>query len=268
MVVFPNAKINLGLNILSKRKDGYHNISSVFYPIPLQDILEILPADKLQFDATGLEIPGSLEDNLILKAYHLLKSKYDLSPVRIHLHKIIPMGAGLGGGSADAAFAIKVLNDLFCLNLSREVMEDHAGQLGSDCPFFIRNKPILAEGTGNKFSDIAIDLSGKWLVLICPDVHISTVEAYSRVKPAKPKYNLKEAIEKTAITEWKDNIKNDFEDSVFQLHPEVAEIKNELYGSGAAYASMTGSGSSIYGLFETDPGKLSLSDICWQGRLT
>ncbi|ELR70522.1 4-diphosphocytidyl-2-C-methyl-D-erythritol kinase [Fulvivirga imtechensis AK7] len=268
MVVFPNAKINLGLNILSKREDGYHNISSAFYPIPLQDVLEMLPAKQLQFDTSGLGIPGNTESNLILKAYHLLQSKYNLPPVHIHLHKVIPMGAGLGGGSADAAYAIKVLNELFELGLTPDTMEGYAGYLGSDCPFFIRNKPILAEGTGNVFSDIAIDLSGKWLVLICPNIHVSTVEAYSRVNTGKPQYNLKETIETTPIAEWKDRVKNDFEDSVFQLHPHLAEIKDELYRLGAAYASMTGSGSSIYGLFEADPGKLPLADICWQGQLS
>lgn len=267
MVVFPNAKINLGLDILSKRDDGYHNISSVFLPIPFQDILEITPSEVVQFNTSGLKIPGNPESNLIIKAYHLLKQEYNIPPVHIHLHKVIPMGAGLGGGSADAAFAIKLLNNLFALSLSDTQMESLAGRLGSDCPFFIKNKPVLAEGTGTEFSDINLDLSGKYLVLICPNVHVGTAEAYQSVKPAVPEQNVKEIIENTSIDRWKNSLKNDFEASIFPKYSQLQNIKQQLYAAGALYASMSGSGSSIYGLFEKEPSMASVPDICWQGIL-
>lgn len=267
MVVFPNAKINLGLDILSKRDGGYHNISSAFYPLPLQDVLEIIPSETLQFDTSGLKISGNPENNLILKAYQLLQREFDIPPVHIHLHKIIPMGAGLGGGSSDAAFTIKLLNNLFSLSLSDSKLESLAGQLGSDCPFFIRNKPILAEGTGTEFSDIALDLSGKYLVLICPNIHVGTAEAYQNVKPAVPEHTVKEIIEDTSIDRWRNSLKNDFEASIFSKYPQLKNIKQQLYAAGALYASMSGSGSSIYGIFDNEPSSLSIADICWKGTL-
>ncbi|UII30082.1 4-(cytidine 5'-diphospho)-2-C-methyl-D-erythritol kinase [Fulvivirga ulvae] len=267
MVVFPNTKINLGLNILSRRDDGYHNISSVFYPLPFEEILEILPAEEFQFNTSGLTIPGSTENNLIIKAYELLRDQYKLPPVRIHLHKIIPMGAGLGGGSADAAFAIKALNELFEIGLSEKDMEGHAGKLGSDCPFFIKNKIVLAEGTGTEFSSISLDLKGKYLVLVCPEVHVSTAEAYGNVRPGMPEKGIREILEKMPVTEWKHYLKNDFETSVFPLYPEIEAVKNTLYSSGAIYASMSGSGSSVYGIFDSEPADLPVEAV-WSGVLS
>ncbi|MBL6445798.1 4-(cytidine 5'-diphospho)-2-C-methyl-D-erythritol kinase [Fulvivirga sp. 29W222] len=266
MVVFPHAKINLGLDILSKRDDGYHNISSVFYPLPFEEILEVLPYDDFHFEASGLAIPGNVDDNLIIKAYKLLQEQYKLPPVHIHLHKLIPMGAGLGGGSADAAFVIKALNSLFDLELSGESMRILAGRMGSDCPFFIKGETVLAEGTGTDFSPIAVDLKGKYLVLICPGVHVSTAEAYSKVKPRIPEKSIREVVENIPISEWRHCLKNDFEASVFPAYPEIETVKRTLYDSGAIYASMSGSGSSVYGIFNEEPANLTLK-ASWKGVL-
>ena len=265
MVVFPNAKINLGLNIVSKRKDGYHNIESCFYPIPFCDILEILPADELSFTSTGIFIPGSSEHNLCLKAYKLLKADFDLPPVQIHLHKIIPIGAGLGGGSADATFTLKILNDLFNLNLLDEQLENYAAQLGSDCPFFVKNKPVFATGTGTTFEDCELDLIGYYLILTYPKIHIGTKEAYAGVVPHRPSIPIKEVITR-GMGDWKLNLKNEFEDSIFPSHPEIKNLKNRFYENGALYVSMTGSGSAVYGVFENEPSE-KISDVVWQGKL-
>ncbi|MBL3657537.1 4-(cytidine 5'-diphospho)-2-C-methyl-D-erythritol kinase [Fulvivirga sediminis] len=266
MVVFPNIKINLGLNILSRREDGYHNISSVFYPLPFTDILEILPDNDFSFVSTGLPIPGNTEDNLIIKAYNLLKEAYKLPPVSIHLHKIIPMGAGLGGGSADGAFTIKCLNQLFGLNLSTKTMEDYASRLGSDCPFFIENKPVLVEGTGNVFSEIELSLEGKYLILIYPEVHVSTAQAYSKVTPKQPEISITDIIKNKPLSEWKNVLNNDFENSVFQQFPSISKVKNELYEAGATYSSMTGSGASVFGIFDKKP-SMKLPNIIWEAQL-
>ena len=249
MLVFPNAKINLGLNILNKRADGYHNIASCFYPVNWCDILEIVPSKNLKVTITGIPIPGNKEENLIVAAYHLIKKDYDISTVNIHLHKVIPIGAGLGGGSADCAFAIKVYNDLFNLNLSVKQMENYASRLGSDCPFFVDNKPVNVSGTGNIFEKTKLNLSGKHIILIYPDVHISTAQAYSGVVPTKPQIS-NNAILNQPIENWKENLINDFEKSVFPVFPIIEEIKNKLYLNKALYASMTGSGSAVYGIFE------------------
>lgn len=250
MLKFPNAKINLGLNITVKRADGYHDIESCFYPIPLKDALEIIPAKKLSFETTGLEIPGRTQDNLILKAYQLLKSDFDLPAVEIILHKNIPMGAGMGGGSADGAFMLTLLNEYFKLEISTEKLEEYALQLGSDCPFFIENKPKLVSGRGELFENTSLDLSGYYLALVYPDIHISTAEAYSGVNPKKSKIPVKEIIENYAVEKWKGLLKNDFEDGVFEKYPQLHDIKNDFYNSGAIYASMTGSGSTIFGIFD------------------
>lgn len=249
MVVFPNAKINIGLNIISKREDGYHNIESCFYPIELSDILEILPADKLSFQSTGISIPGDEESNLCLKAYQLIKSDYDIPPVQIHLHKIIPIGAGLGGGSSDATYTLKVLNSIFKLNIDDSQLEKYASKLGSDCPFFVNNKPVLASGTGIEFETINLDLSNYRIELKYPDIHIGTKEAYAGVNPIQPKKTIKELIN-LPISEWKDSIKNDFEDSIFPNHSKIESLKKSFYDDGAVYSSMTGSGSAVYGIFK------------------
>lgn len=266
MVSFPNAKINLGLYVCSRREDGYHNISSIFYPIPYEDALEILLSDQFSFEVSGLDVPGSREDNLVTKAYQHLKYEHDLPNIQIHLHKNIPLGAGLGGGSSDAAFAIKSLNKIFKLSLSDKKMEEYAGKIGSDCPFFIQNKPVLAIGTGNEFSEVSINLGGKYLVLVCPGIHISSAEAYRTVVPEEPEMDIEELIA-APIGQWRGLLHNDFERSIFDAYPEIKEIKAQLYGSGAVYASMSGSGSSVYGIFDKQPEALPFADVAWQGFL-
>lgn len=261
MVSFPNAKINLGLNIISKRPDGYHNIESCFYPITWCDILEIIPAKKTQFTSSGIDIPGALEENLCLKAYQLLNEDFDLPTVHIHLHKVIPIGAGLGGGSADASFVLKMLNEKYELSLSIEQLESYASKLGSDCPFFIQNKPVIASGTGTTFSSLDIDLMGKHLIVIKPDAHISTQEAYSGVFPKKPLHSIKEIIEDHPIKNWSSLLHNDFEDSIFPKHSSIEKIKADLYDQGAVYASMTGSGAAVYGIFEQEIEVANWQDI-------
>ena len=253
MIAFPNAKINLGLNIVSKRPDGYHNLESCFYPVLWQDILEILPSKKTQFTSSGIDIPGNPDSNLCLKAYQFLKKDFDIPPVNIHLHKIIPIGAGLGGGSADATFTLKMLNELFELQISDESLERYASQLGSDCPFFVENKPVYATGTGTDFSSINIDLTGKYIVIVKPEVHVSTAKAYAGITPQVPPINVKEIIEIRNTREWKDLLKNDFEEGIFHSHPEVAAVKQLLYDHGAIYASMSGSGSAVFGIFDFEP---------------
>ncbi len=249
MIIFPNAKINIGLNIVNRRPDGYHNLETVFYPINIKDALEIVVADKLSFESSGLEIPGRVEDNLCVKGYHLLKKDFNLPPVKIHLHKHIPIGAGLGGGSADAAFFIKLLNQKFNLGLTDESMIAYAKQLGADCAFFIQNKPVFAFERGDEFEPVRLDLSKYKIVLVMPPVHISSGEAFSGVKPSPVKDSLMELIE-MAVSEWKRYIKNDFEQTVFKNHPVIRGVKAALYEAGALYASMSGSGASVFGIFE------------------
>jgi len=251
MLSFPNAKINLGLHIVAKRPDGYHNIESCFYPIPWCDALEVLPSEKLTFTSSGLDIPGTQESNLCIKAYHLLKKTYDLPGVHIHLHKVIPMGAGLGGGSSDGAFTLKMLNDLFELGIDVPSLQNLAGQLGSDCPFFIENKPVIATGTGTNFKGTTLNLSGKYIAIKHPQIHVSTQMAYSQVKPATPTHSI-ESILRKPIDQWKDVLQNDFEASVFAQFPEIRDVKNQLYSAGATYAAMSGSGSAVFGLFEQE----------------
>jgi 4-diphosphocytidyl-2-C-methyl-D-erythritol kinase len=252
MIVFPSAKINIGINITGRRPDGYHNIETVFYPMPIYDALEALPSDELTFHSSGLDIPGRIEDNLCIKGYHLMSKDYDLPPVNIHLLKHIPIGAGLGGGSANAAFFIKLINNLFGLKLATEQMLDYARQLGADCAFFIENKPVFAFEKGDRFEDIQLDLSSYHMALVMPPTHVSTAEAYRGVKPAPVKESLKDLI-KLPVEEWKHHIKNDFEESVFRNHPVIRGVKASLYEAGAIYASMSGSGASVFGIFNRKP---------------
>ena len=237
MIVYPNAKINIGLNVVEKRPDGYHNLETVFYPIGLQDILEIqeidsdVPACGYRLKVTGTVLDGSPED--------------------IGLYKHIPTGAGLGGGSADAAFTVKTLNERFKLELTIEQMENYCSQLGADCPFFIQNKPVFATGIGNVFHPVELNLKYKQLVLVKPDIFVSTKDAYAKVKVQHPKKQLPELLAQPIET-WKDTVVNDFETSVFSKYPEIAAIKDQMYDLGAVYASMSGSGSSVFGIFE-DP---------------
>ncbi|NOU61875.1 4-(cytidine 5'-diphospho)-2-C-methyl-D-erythritol kinase [Marinifilum caeruleilacunae] len=255
MLCFPNAKINLGLNIIEKRPDGFHNIETVFYPFPLCDALEIAQSDSnetYEFSSSGIPIGIDPSQNIVIKAFDLIASKFEIPSTAIHLHKNIPFGAGLGGGSADAAYMIKMLNDFYSLGLSIQQMEEFAIQIGSDCPVFIKNEAVFAEGKGEIFSSIQLDLSGYHIALIKPDIHISTPEAYSGVSPKKPEKSVKELI-KLPLKDWKENIFNDFEDSIFPNHPELKKLKEELYESGAIYAAMSGSGSSMFGIFEREP---------------
>lgn len=250
MVSFPPCKINLGLNVVSKRSDGYHNIETCFYPVPWTDALEVISAKTFSFTASGNSVPGEVKDNLCIKAYELLKQDFDLAPIAIHLHKVIPMGAGLGGGSSDGAHTLRLLNQVFDLTLSNEKLRGYALQLGSDCPFFLEDKALLGSGRGEVLTDISIDLSGKFIVLIRPDVHVSTAGAYAGVTPAHPLSSIKEILEKKPISQWKNYLKNDFEESVFKRYPVIRDIKQKLYENGALYASMSGSGSAVYGFFD------------------
>ncbi|CAN5298714.1 4-(cytidine 5'-diphospho)-2-C-methyl-D-erythritol kinase [soil metagenome] len=251
MVAFPFCKINLGLQILNKQPDGYHSISTCFFPVRWTDVLEILPASKTRFTQTGITIPGEAADNLCLKAYHLLQNDFNLSPVEMHLHKIIPTGAGLGGGSSDAAHTLTILNGVFELGLSQEQLMSYASRIGSDCSYFVQDKPMLGSGRGEILEAIEIDLNGYHIALITPDLHVSTAEAYSRVTPFRHAVELKQIL-KQPVIKWRDQLKNDFEESVFNKLPAIKELKEQMYSLGALYASMSGSGSSVFGIFERE----------------
>ncbi|MDR1557430.1 MAG: 4-(cytidine 5'-diphospho)-2-C-methyl-D-erythritol kinase [Tannerellaceae bacterium] len=256
MICFPNAKINLGLNIISKRPDGYHTIETIFYPIPLRDALEVVEANAFSFSQTGIPLDTPAENNLVVKAMRLLAG-YGLPPLEVHLYKAIPSGAGLGGGSSDAAFMLKLLNDFGRLGLGESTLETMAAQLGADCPFFIRNTPVFASGIGNIFEPVSLSLAGYHLYLVTPDIAVSTAEAYAAVRPQFPSVSLKE-IATLPIKEWKERMTNDFEQSIFARYPALAAIKQNLYEAGAVYASMSGSGSSVFGLFEVPVSKEAL----------
>lgn len=254
MIIYPNAKINIGLNVVERRSDGYHNIETVFYPINLQDALEIksMPNtkdDSYKFKIAGTLLDGSPDDNLVVRAYNLLKKDFNLPPVNMYLYKHIPTGAGLGGGSSDAAYTIRTLNEIFALHLEISEMEKYAAQIGADCAFFIQNKPVYATGIGNVFSDVELPIRGKTILLVKPDIFVSTSDAYSHIVPHRPEVPLNELV-RMPIEEWKDRVVNDFEDSVFPKFPEIAAIKDKLYDMGAVYASMSGSGSAVYGIFD------------------
>lgn len=253
MINFPNAKINLGLNIVEKRPDGYHNLETIFYPIPWNDALEIIenPHDreiKCSLFISGKPLPESCE-NLVIKAYNILDKDFNLPAIDIYLYKNIPLGAGLGGGSSDAAFMLKMLNDKFTLSLTDEQLEGYAATLGADCAFFIKNNPVFAEGIGNIFTPIPVSLKNYQLVIIKPDIFVSTKDAFANIIPQKPAYSIKDLIQQP-IEGWKDYLINDFEKSVFGKHRDIEDIKQRLYDNGAIYASMSGSGSSVYGIFK------------------
>lgn len=255
MIVFPNAKINIGLNIVAKRPDGYHNIESIFYPIPCTDVLEtvITPTQPaLTLVTSGFEIVGNSSDNLITKAYNLLRTDFaQLQGLHVHLHKAIPMGAGLGGGSSDCAFFIQQLNTLYNLQLSTQQLLHYTQQLGSDCSFFVHNSPAYATQRGEVLQPITLNLSGYYLVLIKPNVHVSTAKAYAGAIPSPSTQLLTELIQ-CPINTWKETISNDFEASIFAAHPLLNTIKQQLYSQGALYAAMSGSGATVYGLFEKE----------------
>ena len=254
MILYPPAKINIGLSIVEKRQDGFHNIETVFYPIPLCDILTVEAAGtgatcQLVFSCDGIELPGN--DNLCCKAYRLLDADYQLPPVNIHLHKKIPVGAGLGGGSSDAAYTLLALNDLFQLNLSVEELTRYARRLGSDCAFFLQNQPALGTGKGDILEPLSLSLAGYHILLVKPPVFVSTADAYSSVIPKKLKHHLPELLQ-APVSEWRHTVFNDFEASVFKKFPEIGQIKENLYREGAVYASMSGSGSCVYGIFDKE----------------
>ncbi len=250
MVCFPNCKLNIGLYITSKRADGYHNLETIFYPVmDLKDVLEVVPAETTVIALHGKIVAGDMYDNLVWKAYQLLKQDFPNIPaLSIHLLKNIPMGAGMGGGSADGAFMIKLLNDYCALGLTNEAMISYALQLGSDCPFFIENTPQYATGRGEVMQPVAVDLSAYSIQLICPQMHVSTAAAFKMITPKPAPFDLQKLPE-LPIEQWKDVVSNDFEAPVFAQHPELAAIKEQLYAQGAIYAAMSGSGSTVYGIF-------------------
>lgn len=249
MISFPHCKINLGLCVLAKRSDGYHEIETCFYPVPRTDILEAIPSKAFSFAQSGLRVDGELDSNLCVKAFRLLQKEYGIGEVQIHLHKTLPMGAGLGGGSSDAAFMFRLLNDIFALNISATQMKELAAQLGSDCAFFVEDLPMIGTGRGERLTTATVDLGGKYLVLVKPDVHVSTAEAYSGIQPKRPEHSIQEIL-RLPMKEWKDKLVNDFELTIFKKHPSIQSVKEKLYSLGATYASMSGSGASVYGLFE------------------
>ncbi|PLX08288.1 MAG: 4-(cytidine 5'-diphospho)-2-C-methyl-D-erythritol kinase [Marinilabiliales bacterium] len=258
MISFPNIKINIGLDILERRSDGYHNIESLFYPVNYTDILEILPNDRFELINKGIIIDSPEEKNLCYKAWKLIDDNHKIGPVKIILYKNVPFGTGLGSGSSDAAFTLKMLNEMFELQLSEEKLIEYASQIGADCAFFIKNKQVLATDIGTKFQDTNIDLTGYYLVLCIPDVAVKTANAYKNCKPHFPDKKLEDLL-KLPVQNWKDNIKNDFEESIFPEHPILAEIKKELYEKGAIYAQMSGSGSAIYGIFDESPDNININ---------
>ena len=253
MVVFPNAKINIGLYVTGKRQDGFHNLETVFYPVGLSDVLEIGRGEgkpgEYEFRNTGIDVECEAEKNLTVKAYRLLAGKYALPALRIHLHKVIPFGAGLGGGSSDAAFMLKALNAYFELHLPDQKLQEYASDLGSDCAFFIHNHPVFAHGKGELMEDIELSLEDYRLVLVKPPCGVSTPQAYAGIIPHEAGFDLRN-IARLPVPEWNGKIRNDFEKTVFAKYPEIACLKQRMYDLGAIYVSMTGSGSAVFGLFE------------------
>lgn len=259
MISYPHAKINLGLNVVSKRNDGYHNLETIFYPVQWCDILEILPGPQhskgIEVHMSGLPVAGKHSDNLCVKAYELLKQNYNVRSVKLYLHKQIPMGAGLGGGSSDAAFFVKKMNELFALGITNGEMRSIVQKLGADCAFFVDGTPVYAEERGDKFSSVDISLNGKYVAIIYPGIHVATSTAFANISPSVPEHNCKDSVAKHPVHEWKNFLTNDFEKTVFAVHPEIAEAKKQLYGAGALYASMSGSGSAVFGIFDQLPDK-------------
>ena len=263
MITFPVAKINLGLNVVEKRADGYHNLQTVFYPVPIMDALEIVPmSDGFPSDVdcdlkvTNITIEGDEQRNLVVRAYHLLKADYpELPRVHAHLWKGIPTQAGMGGGSSDCGYMIRLLNETFDMGLSSEQMQQYAARLGADCAFFIESSACYAEGIGERLQPIDLDLSGWHIGVVRPDIPVPTKEAFSRIHPHYPALNCRDVV-KQPVETWRDRLTNDFEESVFVLHPEIGAVKEQLYKMGATYAAMSGSGSALFGLFKEEPDAL------------
>lgn len=262
MITFPCAKINLGLNIVAKREDGYHDLETVFYPIPIYDAIEIHKMDEQFPSATdcdlklsGAELAGQEDDNLVVRAYNLLAADFTLPRIHVHLHKHIPSQAGLGGGSSDAAYMIRLLDERFRLNIGDAEMERYAARLGADCAFFVRSEIAYATGIGDILSPADTEeasLRGKWITVVKPDVPVSTAEAFSRITPQRPQKCCRDIV-RQPISTWREELRNDFEQSVFALHPEIKALKERLYSLGAVYAQMSGSGSAVFGIFESEP---------------
>ncbi len=269
MLGFANAKINLGLHILGRRDDGYHEIETIFYPVyQLRDIVEVVEASSVDIVQTGIELDIPLEKNLVHKAYKLLSEEYNLPPVMFFLHKIIPFGAGLGGGSADAAKTLELLNSYFDLGIGQSQLADYASKLGADCAFFIYNRPMLARGIGNDLLSVDLDLSGYNIVIVKPDFTISTAEAYSLVKPVDHSLSLLDVI-KYPVEHWRDYLVNDFERFLFSPYPLLKEIKQILYEKGALYVSLSGSGSAMFAIFDRYVDITDIQDkfpFIWQSK--
>lgn len=263
MINFPIAKINLGLNVVSKRDDGYHNLETVFYPVPIKDALEVFPMEdgfpsdvRCDLKVTNLFIDGDEQKNLVVKAYNMIAQDYELPRVHVHLYKHIPTQAGMGGGSSNCAYMIRLLNEMFSLGMSDEKMIGYAARLGADCAFFIKAQPAYAEGIGEKLQPISIDLSGYKMLVVRPNIPVSTKEAFSLITPQVPKKNCLDIV-RQPIETWKDELVNDFERSIFAIHPEIGRLKEMMYEQGAVYAAMSGSGSSVFGLFSDTPDEKS-----------
>ena len=277
MTVYPFAKINLGLNVVERRPDGYHNLETVFMPLPgLRDALEVNVMDE-QFPSavdcdlkvTNIAIEGDEQKNLVVRAYRLLKEEFPTLPrVHAHLHKAIPTQAGMGGGSSDCAAMLSLLNDMFALGLTRQQLIDRAARLGADCPFFIIGRPAYAEGIGERLSPIELIISGLNILVVRPDIPVPTKEAFSLISTQRPHKNCRDVVLNQPVETWRDDLVNDFEHSVFTLHPEIAAIKNRLYELGAVYAAMSGSGSAVFGLFREQPclDREFSGMFTWEGR--
>jgi 4-diphosphocytidyl-2-C-methyl-D-erythritol kinase len=267
MICFPNAKINLGLSVVSKRPDGFHNLETIFYPLLIRDVLELIPSQNTELITTGLAVPGDQNNNLVVKAYEKMKTLYpQTGALEIHLHKAIPMGAGLGGGSSDAAAMIIIINRLFKLHLSDDELMKRASELGSDCPFFMQNHPCFASGRGEMLESMDLDLSRYSFLFIHPEIKIETAWAFSNIEPKSPEYDLKKFILQPIET-WRETIRNDFEIPVFREYPQLKKIKENLYSAGALYASMTGSGSTVFGIFRKNEIPKMMSDHTTQTQI-
>ena len=270
MIHFTPCKINLGLHVVGKRSDGYHNIETCFFPVPWHDAVEIIPAqdDDVTFSLSGIPVPGDTNDNLVMKAYQLLSSDFSLAKISCHLHKVIPSGAGLGGGSSDGAAALLLLNNIFQLKLSPADLRAYASQLGSDCAFFIEGKPKIGREKGDVLEDIHMNLKGKQLVIVKPRVNVSTAEAYQNLRLSNRNPRIKQIIENVDLAGWSSLLTNDFEETVFEKYPEIGKMKASLYDHGAIYASMSGSGSAVFGIFDQPPQINGFDDcVVWTGTL-
>lgn len=273
MIVFPNAKLNIGLNVTNKREDGFHDIETIFYPIPLTDVLEVVENKNLSngeytYKSIGIEVDCAIEDNIIIKAYKLIHSRYEIPGVDIHFKKTIPYGGGLGGGSSDGAFMLKLLNELFSLDISIKELESMALELGSDCPFFINNQPVYATGRGEIFENISFNINDKFMVLVKPQLSVPTALAYKGIQPKESTFDLR-LINEINIKDWKDKVCNDFEKTVFKEYKQISEIKNKLYNLGAEYTSMTGSGATVFAIFNNPVDLKDKFDNCfyWSSQL-